>query len=86
MNTLVSIVIPARNEADNIGPLERELGESLAGLPYDFEFIVIDNARTARTAPALTATCARVPACEPRRVRRGFRAAGTQPRAHRASS
>lgn len=59
MNTLVSIVIPARNEADNIGPLERELGESLARLPYDFEFIVIDNGSTDGTEAAVKALCAR---------------------------
>lgn len=46
VNALVSIVIPARNERDNVAPLQRELGETLDDLPYDFEFIVIDNGST----------------------------------------
>jgi glycosyltransferase involved in cell wall biosynthesis len=40
---LVSIVIPARNEEGNIARLEAELNQVLGPLPYDFEFIVIDN-------------------------------------------
>lgn len=56
--TLISIVIPALNEQDNIGPLERELAQSLDGLPYDFEFIVIDNGSTDGTEAAVKAVCA----------------------------
>ena len=76
MSTLVSIVIPARNEQDNIGPLERELGESLAGLPYDFEFIVIDNGSTDGTQAAVKATVRQGPALEVHPVQPGLRRRG----------
>jgi glycosyltransferase involved in cell wall biosynthesis len=59
LQTLISIVIPALNEQDNIGPLERELAQSLDGLPYDFEFIVVDNGSTDGTEAAVRAICAR---------------------------
>ena len=59
MSTLISIVIPARNEQDNIEPLERELAETLRGLPYDFEFLVVDNGSTDGTEAAVKAICAR---------------------------
>ena len=72
MSTLVSIVIPARNEQDNIGPLEQELGESLAGLPYDFEFIVIDNGSTDGTQALVKALCARDPRWKYIRFSRDF--------------
>jgi dolichol-phosphate mannosyltransferase len=72
VSTLVSIVIPARNEQDNIGPLEQELGESLDGLPYDFEFIVIDNGSTDGTQAAVRALCARDPRWKYIRFSRDF--------------
>ena len=59
MPALISIVIPALNEEDNIGPLERELAQSLDPLPYDFEFIVIDNGSADGTEEAVRAICAR---------------------------
>lgn len=59
MSPLISIVIPALNEQDNIGALERELAESLDGLPYDFEFLVVDNGSTDGTEAAVKAICAR---------------------------
>jgi glycosyltransferase involved in cell wall biosynthesis len=59
LQTLISIVIPALNEQHNIGPLERELAQSLDGLPYDFEFIVVDNGSTDGTEAAVRAICAR---------------------------
>ena len=58
MSTLISIVIPALNEQDNIGPLQRELSQSLDGLPYDFEFIVVDNASTDGTEALVKSICA----------------------------
>ena len=61
MSTLISIVIPARNEEDNIPALERELSESLDGLPYDFEFIVVDNGSSDGTGSQVKEICARDP-------------------------
>jgi dolichol-phosphate mannosyltransferase len=59
VHTLISIVIPALNEEDNIGPLELELTQSLDGIPYDFEFIVVDNGSTDGTEAAVKAICRR---------------------------
>jgi polyisoprenyl-phosphate glycosyltransferase len=59
VHSLISIVIPALNEEGNIGPLERELAQSLDGLPYDFEFIVVDNGSTDGTEASVRAICAR---------------------------
>ena len=59
LSTLISIVIPALNEQDNINSLEQELAESLDGLPYDFEFLVVDNGSTDGTEAAVKAICAR---------------------------
>lgn len=56
---LVSIVIPARNEEANIPRLETELLAAVEGLPYAFEFLVIDNASEDRTGELVKALCAR---------------------------
>jgi glycosyltransferase involved in cell wall biosynthesis len=72
VNRRVSIVIPARNEEDNIGPLETELGEALAGLPYDFEFLIIDNGSTDGTEAAVRALCAKDPRWKYIRFSRDF--------------
>jgi glycosyltransferase involved in cell wall biosynthesis len=58
---LISIVIPALNEFENIGPLENELAGVLGDLPYDFEFVVVDNGSTDGTAEAVKAICRRDP-------------------------
>ncbi|HZQ78245.1 MAG TPA: glycosyltransferase family 2 protein [Acidimicrobiia bacterium] len=56
---LVSIVIPARNEEGNIARLERELIEAIAGLPYQFEIIVVDNHSSDTTPDLVKQICAR---------------------------
>lgn len=58
-SVLVSVVIPVRNEAPNIGPLVAEIEAALAGLPH--EIVYVDDgssdatphalAEAARTAP-----------------------------------
>ena len=59
MQTLISIVIPALNEEENIPALERELRDVLDGLPYSFEYIVIDNGSTDGTHDLVVAICQR---------------------------
>jgi dolichol-phosphate mannosyltransferase len=56
---LVSIIVPAYNEQDNIPPLEQELREATDGLPYDFEFILIDNDSKDRTGSLIKEICQR---------------------------
>jgi len=56
---LVSIVVPARNEERNIARLEQELNEATNGLPYRFEFLVIDNSSSDSTPALVKAICAR---------------------------
>ena len=59
MSTLISIVVPALNERENIDVLEKELTDSLEDQPYDFEFIVIDNGSTDGTDAAVKEICRR---------------------------
>lgn len=56
---LVSIIIPARNEAENIPRLERELLAVVDPLPYRYEFIVVDNDSSDRTGELVKALCER---------------------------
>ncbi|HZF58444.1 MAG TPA: hypothetical protein VEZ19_08215, partial [Rubrobacter sp.] len=37
--TLLTLVVPTRNEADNVPRLVRELGESLSGVNYRLVFV-----------------------------------------------
>jgi len=57
LRPLVSVVIPTLNEDQNIARLDRELSATLSGLPYDFEFIVIDNGSTDRTDEEVRQRC-----------------------------
>ena len=57
-NTKVSIVIPALNEEDSVPALHDELGRVLDPLPYEFEFIVIDNGSTDATPSLVKGICA----------------------------
>lgn len=56
---LISLVIPAYNEEANIPRLEKELMEVTSGLPYRFEFILIDNHSTDRTGQMIKTICKR---------------------------
>lgn len=56
---LVSIIVPARNEAESIPRLEQELLTTLEHLPYRYEFIVVDNDSSDRTGDLVKAICER---------------------------
>ena len=71
--SLVSILIPARNEEANIPALERELTQALDQLPdYDFEFLVIDNRSTDGTGERVKEICRRDPRWRYARLSRDF--------------
>jgi glycosyltransferase involved in cell wall biosynthesis len=56
---LISIIIPARNEEGNIERLEQELLSVVGSMPFDFEFIVIDNASIDQTGNKVKEICDR---------------------------
>ncbi|MGH9165057.1 MAG: glycosyltransferase family 2 protein [Acidimicrobiales bacterium] len=58
---LVSIVVPARDEEGNFARLEQELADALDPLPYDFEFIVVDNDSSDKTGALAKDLCRRDP-------------------------
>ncbi len=58
--TSLSIVIPMRNEAENAGPLLREIAETCAALP-DYEIIVVDDGSTDGTGAAVLSLGAEIP-------------------------
>lgn len=53
----VSIVVPVRNEADNIAPLIEEIAAALDGR-WDYEIVYVDDGSTDATAERLTAIMA----------------------------
>ena len=55
----VSIVVPVKNEAGNIGPLVQEIAAALAG--HDFEIIVVNDGSRDGTEAELTAMTATLP-------------------------
>src|SRR5258707_2334150 len=69
---LITLVVPARNEADNIARLEQEVTACTRDLPYDFEFIVIDNCSSDATGTLVKALCARDPRWKYVRFSRNF--------------
>jgi len=44
--TLVSIVVPVFNEAENVGPLHQEIAAAIKSRPEDYEIIFIDDGST----------------------------------------
>jgi glycosyltransferase involved in cell wall biosynthesis len=82
---LVSIVVPARNEEGNIGRLEQELNEALAGLPYDFEVIVVDNHSSDATPALIKEICARDSRWRLVRFSRDFTVEGSLAAGYRAA-
>lgn len=69
---LVTLIIPAYNEEDNVGRLKPALDAALAGQPYDFEFLAVDNCSTDRTGEMLKALCAGDPRWRYLRLSRNF--------------
>ncbi|ABA04793.1 glycosyl transferase, family 2 [Nitrobacter winogradskyi Nb-255] len=53
----VSIVVPVRNEADNVAPLIEEIAAALDGR-WDYEIVYVDDGSTDATAERLTAIMA----------------------------
>jgi glycosyltransferase involved in cell wall biosynthesis len=68
----VTLVIPARNEQANITRVYEEIEKVTTGLPYDFEFITVDNCSTDRTGEMLKDICARDPRWKYIRFSRNF--------------
>ena len=55
---LVTLLVPARNEEGNLPRAYDEISAVFAGLPYDYEVLVLDNASTDDT-PRLARECCR---------------------------
>src|SRR5437764_11903989 len=58
---LLTVLMPARNEEGNLPRAYAEVTAVLAGLPYDYEVIVIDNDSRDRTGVIAAGLCARDP-------------------------
>src|SRR3954447_3661714 len=56
----VSVVVPVRNEAENVGPLADEIAAALSGR-WSFELIYVNDGSTDGTQAALAALAAERP-------------------------
>ena len=56
---LVTVIMPARNEERNLPRAYDEVTEVMAGLPYDYEVIVIDNDSSDGTGSIAAELCRR---------------------------
>lgn len=69
---LITLVIPARNEEENIPLLEKAVSEVVDPLPHNFEFIIVDNRSTDRTSKLVKDLCRRDPRWKYIRFSRDF--------------
>jgi dolichol-phosphate mannosyltransferase len=84
MAVALSVVVPVKDEAENVGPLAREIASALANEPSS-EIIFVDDGSTDGTAAALTALKNEIPSLrviqhgrnlgQSRGIRTGVRAA-----------
>lgn len=84
MAVKLSVVVPVKDEAENIGPLAREIATAVAGAG-EFEIIFVDDGSSDATAAVLTALKAELPSMrvishatnlgQSRAIRTGVRAA-----------
>lgn len=55
----ISIIVPAKNEEENVPRLYEELTRVMSPLPYDYEVIVIDNCSADKTGELAEELCER---------------------------
>jgi len=58
----LSVVVPVKNEAENLAPLIDEIGASLSGAGIDHEIVYVDDGSTDETPKLLAGLKAQVPA------------------------
>jgi glycosyltransferase involved in cell wall biosynthesis len=66
----ISVLLPAYNEAENLGPVIDEIAEVITGLGHPFEIIVIDDGSTDATPSVVAALSERHPYLVGLRMRR----------------
>lgn len=71
-NARITIVIPARNEEANIPNMRKEVVALAEKLPYDFEFLVIDNCSSDNTGQLVKDICREDPRWKYIRFSRNF--------------
>jgi dolichol-phosphate mannosyltransferase len=69
---MLSLIMPARNEEGNLPRAYAEVTAVLAGLPYAYEVLIIDNDSTDRTGEVAAELCARDPRWRYARFSRNF--------------
>src|SRR4029079_16011753 len=69
-NGKISVLLPAYNEAENLGPVIDEIAEVITRLGRPFEIIVVDDGTTDATPSVVAALSARHPSLVGLRMRR----------------